>query len=159
MATSDRDLIVRFLDPAHLALWIEDGEIAGTITMDEGLRETGMLRMWRNDDGLPFIDVYEVVGDDLLRPRSLEDPLEMTLALEDREVALGERFAAMEEDERDEGDDALADDYVPHVLILSSGDVTPFDLRVLRPADRSEVILDMAPTGDMEIRTGREGAS
>jgi general secretion pathway protein H len=102
---------------------------------------------------------YEVVGDDLLRPRSLEDPLQMALALEDREVSLGERFAAMEEDEREDGDDALADDYAPHVLILSSGDVTPFDLRILRPTDRSEVTLDMAPTGEMEIRTGREGAS
>lgn len=104
---------------------------------------------------------YEIVGDDLLRPRTLEEPLELSLALEDREVALTDRFAAVEErDDEDEDDaEALADDYAPHVLILSSGDVTPFNLRILQPSDRSEIVVDMAPTGQMEIRTAREGTS
>jgi len=106
---------------------------------------------------------YEVVGDDLLRPRTLEEPLELALALEDREVALTDRFAAIEEEDSEEQDDedraALGDDYAPHVLILSSGDITPFDLRIVRPSDRSEIIIDMAPTGQMEIRTAREGTS
>ena len=102
---------------------------------------------------------YQVVGDDLLRPRTLEEPLELSLALEDREIALGDRFAAMEEEEDEDDDEALADDYAPHVLILSSGDVTPFDLSILRPSDRSEIVVVMAPTGEMEIRSTREGTS
>jgi hypothetical protein len=63
-----------------------------------------------------------------------------------------------EEDDEDDGE-ALDDDYTPHVLILSSGDVTPFDLRILRPQDRSEIFLDMAATGEMEIRTTPDGTS
>jgi hypothetical protein len=63
-----------------------------------------------------------------------------------------------EEDDEDDGE-ALDDDYTPHVLILSSGDVTPFDLRIRRPQDRSEIVLDMAATGEMEIRTTPDGTS
>lgn len=101
----------------------------------------------------------EVVGDDLLRPRTLEEPLELALALEEREVELGERFVAMEEEDDPDGSEARDDDYAPHVLILSSGDVTPFDLRILRSSDRSEITVDMAPTGEMEIRAAVEGTS
>lgn len=131
---------------------------------------------------------FEVVGDDLLRPRELEEQLELALVLEEREVTLEERFASVEDDseerrgERDEdagteydtGDDTedddgsarqepagpvLSDDFAPHVLILSSGDVTPFDLHILRPSDRTEVVVDMALTGEMEIRAGDESSS
>lgn len=102
---------------------------------------------------------YEIVGDDLLRPRTLEESLELSLALEEREVALSDRFAAMADDEGEVDKEALADDYAPHVLILSSGDVTPFDLRILRSSDQSEIVVDMAPTGQMEIHTAREGTS
>lgn len=107
---------------------------------------------------------YELLGDDLLRPREVEEALELMLVLEDREVELTDRFADIEEDD-DEQDEAtgrtagaLADDYTPHVLILSSGEVTPFDLRIIRFPDRSEVMVGMAPNGEMEIRTA-QGAS
>lgn len=101
---------------------------------------------------------FEIVGDDLLRPRTLEQPLEIGLALEDREVALADSFADIKKEDEDEDDrDALAEDFAPHVLIFSSGDVTPFNLRIVRPSDRSEVIVEMTPTGEMQIRTAREG--
>lgn len=105
---------------------------------------------------------YELLGDDLLRPRELEEPLELALVLEDREVELTDRFAVIEEeddddDEADRSASTPADDYAPHVLILSSGDVTPFDLHIIRFSDRSEVVVGMAPNGEMEIQTA--GAS
>jgi len=37
------------------------------------------------------------------------------------------------------------------VLILSSGDITPFELRITRLADRSEVTLTMSLAGELEI--------
>lgn len=64
-------LTVWFLDPDHLALWLEDGEIAGTITMDEGLTATGMLRVWRNDDGVPMLDVNGVLDGDMFSRTAL----------------------------------------------------------------------------------------
>lgn len=135
------------------------------LASDEALMQGRDFGLEFNRTGYRFLEFdpltnrwYEVVGDDLLRPRTLEEPLELSLALEDREVALSDSFAAMEEED-DEGEDnteALADDYAPHVLILSSGDVTPFDLSILRSSDRSEILVDMAPTGEMEIRNPRE---
>jgi len=50
----------------------------------------------------------------------------------------------------------LNDDYLPHVLIFSSGDVTPFELRFTRDADRSEVTLEMTLAGELEIRNDAE---
>jgi hypothetical protein len=50
----------------------------------------------------------------------------------------------------------MTDDYLPHVLILSSGDVTPFNLAIVRPADDAEVSLAMNLAGKIEIRANDE---
>lgn len=137
------------------------------LVSDEGLMQGRDFGLEFTRTGYRFLEFdpltnrwYAVTGDDLLRPRTLEEPLALSLSLEDREVALGDTFAEMEEED-DEGEDDLeaqADDYAPHVLILSSGDVTPFDLSIVRLSDRSEIFVDMAPTGEMEIRTDREAS-
>jgi general secretion pathway protein H len=97
---------------------------------------------------------HEVIGDDLLRPRQLEEGLEFELHLEDRPVALDDAAAEVDEESANGGRNA----YLPHVLILSSGDVTPFDLRLVRWADRSEVSVEMTVTGEIEIKTDDEQA-
>ncbi|MEX2125754.1 MAG: type II secretion system minor pseudopilin GspH [Woeseia sp.] len=101
---------------------------------------------------------HEVIGDDLLRPRQLEEGMEFELHLEDRPVELDEQAAAIEADEETDNpdnDDRTDDraDYLPHILILSSGDVTPFNLRLVRWADRSEVFIEMTMLGEIEIKT------
>jgi hypothetical protein len=35
---------------------------------------------------------------------------------------------------------------------MSSGEVTPFNLYILRPADRSELHVEMSVTGEIEIQ-------
>ena len=45
----------------------------------------------------------------------------------------------------------LTDDYLPHVLILSSGDITPFELRMIRDTDRRELLLTLSLAGELEI--------
>jgi general secretion pathway protein H len=92
---------------------------------------------------------HEVVGDELLRPRPLEEGLEFELFLEDRPVSLDEEAADTDVDE-DSGD-RERNGYLPHVLILSSGEVTPFHLRLVRWADRSEVRMEMSLNGEFEI--------
>ncbi len=91
----------------------------------------------------------EIIGDDVLRPRQIDDNLEMALVLEDRDIVLSERFSAAVADEDDERN---ADNYAPHVLIMSSGETTPFNLLIVRPSDRSEVRVEMSVTGEIEIQ-------
>jgi general secretion pathway protein H len=103
----------------------------------------------------PLVDQWnEVIGDDLLRPRTLEEGMEFELRLEERPVTLAEEAADTEVDE-DSGD-RERNGYLPHVLILSSGEVTPFNLRLVRLADRSEVLLEMTLAGEIEIKTDEQ---
>jgi general secretion pathway protein H len=113
----------------------------------------------------PLIDQwFEVIGDEYLQQRALDEGVEFELFLEDRKIQLHTEAQDIEreeeEDDEDENDTVnryqaprrdLTDDYLPHVLILSSGDITPFDLRFIRFADRSELLLTMELTGEMKI--------
>ena len=98
----------------------------------------------------PFLNQwYEIIGDDFLRPRQIKEGLEFELTIEDRRVLLD---ASAAETERDEDDTDLTDDYIPHILIMSSGDVSPFELRLLRPNDRAALSLTMSLAGELEIQ-------
>ena len=101
----------------------------------------------------PLIDQwFQLDGDDFLRERELDEGVELELFLEERSVLLHTEAQETEDDEEEDGRD-LTDDYLPHVLIMSSGDVTPFELRFLRMIDRSEVTLSMSLTGELEVET------
>ncbi len=98
----------------------------------------------------PFLVRWgEVVDDHLLRPRQLEEDSKFELFLEDREVKLEETAA---ETERDDDRD-ISEDYEPHLLIFSSGDITPFEIRIVRGIDRETVVITMTPAGEMEVQT------
>ncbi len=104
----------------------------------------------------PLLDQwFEVIGDDYLEQRDLEEGIEFELFLEEHKVLLHTEAQETEKDEDDRRRD-LTDDYLPHVLILSSGDVTPFELRFVRYVDRSEVSLTMSLAGEMEIGNNAE---
>jgi general secretion pathway protein H len=110
----------------------------------------------------PLIDQWhEVIGDDLLRARTLEEGSEFELFIEDHKVLLETKAESLDEnvDDEDERKRDLADDYLPHILILSSGDVTPFELTLQRFVDRSEVTLSMSLAGELEINRGDEDES
>ena len=98
----------------------------------------------------PFLNQWhELIGDDFLRPRRLEENMEVELFIEERRVLLEDEAA---ETEREEDDTDLTDDYLPHILIMSSGDVSPFELRLLRLNDRSSLTLIMSLAGELEIQ-------
>ncbi len=98
----------------------------------------------------PFLNQWhELIGDDFLRPRQLEENMEFELFIEERRVLLDVEAA---ETEREEDDTDLTDDYVPHILIMSSGDVSPFELSLLRLNDRSSLTLTMSLAGELEIQ-------
>jgi general secretion pathway protein H len=103
---------------------------------------------------------FEVVGDDFLEQRQLDEGVEFELFLEERRVLLHSEAQETEREDDEEEQQTprrdLTDDYLPHVLIMSSGDVTPFELRFLRDVDRSEIILEMTLIGEMEIRSDED---
>ena len=99
----------------------------------------------------------EVIGDDLLRARQLGEEMEFELYLEDRRVILDETAGEIvpAEDVRDRDPD---EDYAPHLLIMSSGDITPFDIRILRNIDRESVLITLSPDGEFDIQINDESA-
>lgn len=109
----------------------------------------------------PLLDQwFEVTGDDYLPQRNLEEGLEFELTLEERRILLHTEAQETAREEEEEYEPSLfnrlenrdlTDDYLPHVLILSSGDVTPFDLRIIRDTDRRELLLTMSLAGELEI--------
>jgi general secretion pathway protein H len=99
---------------------------------------------------------HEVTGDDLLRPRQLDEGMEFELHLEDRPVSLAGEARDIDADADEESDERERNGYLPHVLILSSGDVTPFNLRLVRWSDRSELSLEMTLAGEIEITTNEQ---
>ncbi len=113
---------------------------------------------------------FEIANDELLRPRQLEEGLALELFLEDRPVELRAQAADIGDGERDDEEDDDGrndrtrndrrdrDDYAPHVLILSSGDVTPFNLVIVRQPDGAEVALATNDAGELEVLTDEQRA-
>jgi general secretion pathway protein H len=111
----------------------------------------------------PYLERWnEVIGDDLLRPRDLDEDQEFELFIEDRRVTLEYDAADIEVDPDDEPDDSRSnarnydrrdplDVYAPHILILSSGDTSPFELKVVRQIDQASITVTMQPNGVLEI--------
>lgn len=109
----------------------------------------------------PLLDQwFEVTGDDYLPQRNLEEGLEFELTLEERRILLHTEAQETAREEEEEYEPSLfnrlenrdlTDDYLPHVLILSSGDVTPFDLRIIRDTDRRELLLTLSLAGELKI--------
>lgn len=94
---------------------------------------------------------FEVTDDDFMRERALEEGSEFELIIEERRLLLQEEARETEDEDDDEDSRDLTDDYLPHILILSSGDTSPFELRIIRQSDKSEVTLTMTAAGELRI--------
>ena len=94
----------------------------------------------------------EVLGDDILRQRSLPEEFELRLFIEDRPVQLAAEVAETGGDEdEEERSGPLLDKYAPHGLILSSGDLSPLDIEVARRDDDELVSVRIEPDGSIEV--------
>lgn len=78
--------------------------------------------------------------DRLLTQHSIGEQFELALVVEDRDVVLDDDF-----------DPDSLDDPQPQVLILSSGEMTPFEARVFRDLDGGQYVLTGAVGGQTEI--------
>lgn len=127
------------------------------IAQDEAIlqgREFGMeimLGSFRFVEYDPYSNQWvEILGDDTLRLRQLPEDVEFDLLLDDRHVEL-----EMDPAELGESNDMTNRDpgetYAPQLLIFSSGDMSPFELRISRAYDREEITLRRDLTGAFEI--------
>ena len=94
----------------------------------------------------------EVLGDEVLRQRGLPEDFELALYVEDRPIQLEDQVAdtggAEDEDERS---GPLLDKYAPHGLILSSGDLSPLYVELIRLGDDEMVRISIEPDGSIKV--------
>jgi general secretion pathway protein H len=129
------------------------------MTLDEATLQGRDFGLELMQSGYRFVEYdplteqwFEVIGDDLMRPRSLAEETEFNLFLEDKRVLLKVDAADMEKsDDDDDNDGNLGDDYLPHILVLSSGDITPFVLEIFRNSDRTSIQLSASPAGELKV--------
>lgn len=134
------------------------------VAQDEAVmqgREFGleiMLNSYRFVEFDPFERIWvEVADGDQFRFRQLSEEVEFELRLEDKFIEL--EFEANElAEEKDENSSGSNDDYAPHILIFSSGDSTPFELRLVNRDLEQVVILTGDLTGAFEVLTESEKA-
>lgn len=135
-----------------LELSLEEAELQGR---DFGLElMRGGYRFVELD---PVLNQWsEVAGDELLRPRQVDEGIELELFIEDRRIPLAAEAIDIKSDDGSEDRDKdrsrnPRENYAPHVLILSSGDISPFTLNILRHSDRSQKTLTVSLAGEIEI--------
>ena len=109
-----------------------------------------MLNSYRFVEYDPFqLRWVELLTDDIFRFRQLPEDIEFDLLLEDKAVLL--------ENDPQEIEDPDAT-FAPHILIFSSGDSTPFELRIIKRSQQEVVILRGDLTGAIEVLTESEEA-
>ena len=96
----------------------------------------------------------EVPGDDTLRMRELPEELQFELWMEDRRVLLKDEPSRMQSEEDNR---SRIQAYAPHVYIFSSGDITPFELHLLREIDEQVVTLRADEFGRVDYVTDEDG--
>lgn len=89
----------------------------------------------------PYISQWsELVGDDIFRLRRLPEDMEFSLFLEGQRVFLD-----------DSSEQNPAKSYAPHILIFSSGDMSPFELHISQNAGEQTIVMRGNQIGDLEI--------
>ena len=87
-----------------------------------------------------------VMEDEVLRARELPEGLRLRLAVEGREVVLRRPSAEQEEEK------------MPHVMIFSNGDLTPFRLTIERDDMDRSITIASDEQGQIELHPIKEGS-
>jgi general secretion pathway protein H len=99
----------------------------------------------------PFLNAWgEIIGDDTLRLRQLPEGTEFNLYIEGQRVLLDPEPARFEPPE----DDTVAssfENYAPHILVYSSGDMTAFELFIIQAELEQSLALESNLLGDIKF--------
>jgi len=80
------------------------------------------------------------IGDNFLRAYQLREPLTLSLALEDRQLVLDREFGS-----------EILEQPEPHVVILASGEMTPFSAAFFREINGGRFMLTGELDGSLEV--------
>jgi len=92
----------------------------------------------------------EILGDDLYRLRQLPDGMELELYVEDKRILL-EADPKVFETPKDGEISMEVDDYMPHLLVFSSGEMTAYEIRLRRDANDQELVMRGDILGEIEM--------
>jgi general secretion pathway protein H len=99
----------------------------------------------------PFLNRWdEIIGDETLRLRQLPEEAEFDLWIEGQHVLLDDEAAVLGDPEDDDTPPEI-ETYAPHVMVFSSGDMTPFELQVLRRDLDQSITLESNLLGDIKF--------
>ena len=108
-----------------------------------------MLESYRFVEYDPYeLRWLELQADDIFRFRKLPEDVEFDLLLEDKPVLLSPDAQAMEDGEDSRNSNKK---YAPHIMIFSSGDSTPFELRIVNRSLDQIAILRGDVLGQIEL--------
>ena len=130
---------------ALLELAMDDAVLQGRDFGIEFMR-TGYRFVEYDRDGRRWADVPL---DDLLRAHTLRDGLELELYVDGSRVKLADAPADFDPVDDDETADARVEQYSPHAYLYSSGDVSTFELHLIRFADNSRVAFSVDLLGNV----------
>lgn len=106
-------------------------------------------------DGYRFVEYdpatgawAEIPDEQTLKQWNLPEGLELSLVLENKTIELPRDYAELKQDARP---GAIPNRYAPHLLIFSSGDLTPFLARITRPFDRRVIAVEGDLLGNLEL--------
>ena len=99
----------------------------------------------------PFLNTWgDLIGDETLRMRQLPEEAEFDLWIEGQRVLLEDEPMAFDDPEDDDAP-ASIETYAPHILVFSSGDMTPFELHLLRTDLDQSIKLESNLLGEIKI--------
>jgi general secretion pathway protein H len=131
---------------------------------DEALmqgREYG-LEVMRTSYRFVEYDPYQVrwlamSDDDIFRARNLPDGMEFELLLEDKLVSLKAEAAVIADSDATDVN-ASSKKYAPHIMIFSSGEATPFELRLAETSRQQVLFMEGDLLGNIDVLTADEQA-
>lgn len=94
----------------------------------------------------------EILGDEVLRQRKLPVDMELELLIEDRRIELADEPAVTQAGD-EEDDSPLLERFAPHGMLLSSGDLSPLKIDVVRLTDQATVRINIDVDNTIKIVT------
>ena len=98
----------------------------------------------------------DILGDDILRVRTMSEGTEIELFIEDRRIELADEVADTGSAD-DEDDGPLLDKYAPHGLLMSSGDLSPMVIDVVRRTDDARYRITIDVDSSIEVVAQEDG--
>jgi len=93
----------------------------------------------------------DVPGDDLYRTRQLPEGLEFELYIDDKRVQLLNDPQKLADADDDTRSSPAARAYAPHLFVYASGEASAFEIRIVRPQTRQELVMRGDILGEIEF--------